>query len=257
MRIKTAVFGVDADEVKSVSVLEGDSLTLRNDDTEIQTQNQILWMFGPQDSRIAEIHKKTIDLYESNRIFGERLKLDDQTGSLTIKDIRITDSGMYKLMIISNRGTSYKRFNVRVYVPLDVPIIIRNSSQCSSSSERSSVSKCVLMCSVMNMAHVTLSWYKGNSLLSSISVSDLNIRLSLPLEVEYQDNNTYSCVISNPITNQTQHLNIKDVCPPCSVLLRSRWRLVLAVVAILVMSIILFWCFRTACWQNLSKLFFI
>nr|XP_055074721.1 uncharacterized protein LOC129454266 [Misgurnus anguillicaudatus] len=209
------VFGVD--EVKSVSVMEGDSVTLQTDINEIHQRDHILWMFGSNETRIAELYKQSIDMFDSNKTFGDRrLLLNSQSGSLTIRNIRTEHTGLYKLQIRSDRGHSDKRFNVTVYGLLPIPVISRDSSQCSSSSsssERSSSSKCLLLCSVLNVRDVSLSWYKGNSLLSSISVSDLNIRLSL--EVKYQDNNTYSCVVNNTITNQTQHLNITHLCQPC------------------------------------------
>ncbi|XP_073717871.1 titin-like [Misgurnus anguillicaudatus] len=193
--------------VKSVSVMEGDSVTLNTDITEIQTDQQILWKCESKGT-IAKLFTQIIFS------ISDRLKLNNKTGSLTITNITITNSGLYKLQIFSNRGNSYKRFNITVYDLLPIPVIRRNSSQCPSSS--SSVSKCVLLCSVFNVRDVSLSWYKENSLLSSISVSDLNIRLSLSLEVEYQDTNTYRCILNNTITNQTQHLKITDVCQMCS-----------------------------------------
>ncbi|XP_077081742.1 CD48 antigen-like [Siphateles boraxobius] len=207
------VFGAGTDEVKSVSVTERDSVTL-NTDVKVQKDDQILWMFGPQETRIAEIHRQNIYIDNTVMIFEKILQIDNQTGSLTIRNIRSEHTGLYKLTVIS-KGTSYKRFNVTVYAPLAIPVITNNSLNCSSSSERSSESRCSLVCSVLNVSDVTLSWYKGISVLSSISVCDLSISLSLPLEVEYQDKNTYSCVINNPIRNKTTHLDITRLCHTC------------------------------------------
>ncbi|XP_043078766.1 CD48 antigen-like isoform X2 [Puntigrus tetrazona] len=200
------------DGVKSVSVMEGDSVTLNINDHDMHKVEEIL--FKHNSVLIAQINrmKKNECRFFNNTAsqrFRDRLKLD-QTGSLIITDTRTTDSGLYN---VSSRKTATRlTISLTVYALfLPVPVITRD---CSSSSSSSSC--CSLLCSVVNVSHVTLSWYKGNSLLSSINVSDLSISLSLPLEVEHQDKNIYSCVINNPIRNQTRHLDISEVCQTSS-----------------------------------------
>ncbi|XP_073721385.1 uncharacterized protein [Misgurnus anguillicaudatus] len=204
-------YGVFGDEVKSVSVMEGDSLTLHTHLTEIQRHDLILWKFGPQETLIARINKEanTVSIYADvfNGRFRDSLKLNDQTGSLIITNITSQHTGLYQMTISNKQKTSY-RFNVTVYARLPIPVISRISLQ--NSSERSN---CSFMCSVLNVSDVSLSWYKGNSLLSSISVSDLNNN-SISLHLECLDD-SYSCVLNNTISNQTQHLNT-DLCQPCS-----------------------------------------
>ncbi|XP_052394079.1 uncharacterized protein LOC127942421 [Carassius gibelio] len=210
-----SVFG--ATGLKSVIVMGGDSVTLNSGLSEINGDDVIQWKFWIEKTLIAEINvtadRMTVfdDVLDGR--FRDRLKLDNQTGSLTITNITTEDTGFYKMKY---QFVLIYLFSLMFAARLAVTVISRNSSQCSSSSSSSSEQNCSLVCSVVNVGHVTLSWYKGNSLLSSISVSDLSISLSLPLEVEYQDKNSYSCVLNNPISNQTQHLDISQLCHTCS-----------------------------------------
>ncbi|XP_026100765.1 SLAM family member 7-like isoform X2 [Carassius auratus] len=200
------VFGVDS--VKSVSVTEGDSVRLNPDLTEIERDEEITWKYNT--IMIAKTYGKDSKsrFYEGSADgrFRDRLKLD-QTGSLIITNTRITDSGEYKVFSKTSE-TPLNIFSLTVYAHLSVPVISRDSSQNSSSSS----SSCSFLCSVVNVSDVSLSWYKGNSLLFSISVSDLSRSLSLHLECL---DDFYSCVVNNPIRNQTTHLNT-DLCQTCS-----------------------------------------
>ncbi|XDV23421.1 hypothetical protein PO909_027999 [Leuciscus waleckii] len=125
------------DAVKSVSVMEGDSITLNSDVTEIQKYLTIQWTFGS--TRIAEFSRHT---QTSTTFDRDTLKLD-QTGSLTITNIRTTDSGLYQLTLVGGE-TKYKSFNV----------IVNESPRSSSSPERSPSSNYVTSSFVMNKSTV-------------------------------------------------------------------------------------------------------
>ncbi|CAM4661441.1 unnamed protein product [Leuciscus chuanchicus] len=212
----------------SVSVMEGDSVTLNGRLTEMKDYNgyEIEWKFKKHFIANIDLQTDRFTVYDDvlDGRFRDRLKLDKKTGSLTITNTTTEHAGDY--LLLSNNFWSPSYISLTVYARLPVPVIIlisssvthhfiiSNSSHCSSSSSSSS---CSLVCSsVVNVSHVTLSWYKGISVLSSISASDLSISLSLPLEVEYQDKNTYSCVLNNPISNQTTHLDINTLCHICA-----------------------------------------
>ncbi|CAM4659332.1 unnamed protein product [Leuciscus chuanchicus] len=102
-------------------MMEGESVTLNPDLSEIQGINLIKWRFGASGPVIAETDGTEISYPHHSEIFGDRVQLDHQTGSLTINNSRITDSGHYQLEIIHNNGPSYLTFSVTVY---DSPPVI-------------------------------------------------------------------------------------------------------------------------------------
>ncbi|XDV22912.1 hypothetical protein PO909_027673, partial [Leuciscus waleckii] len=99
------------------SVMEGESVSLNSDLTEMKDDDKIQWRFEDENTLIAEINKRTdrITVYDDvlDGRFRDRLKLDNQTGSLTITNTTTEHAGDYLLMI-SGRLSS-KVFRVSVY----------------------------------------------------------------------------------------------------------------------------------------------
>ncbi len=99
-----------------VSVTEGDSVTLNTDLTEIHEDDNLLWKYGGKKDIIAEISAK-YELFLTHEDvpderFRDRLKLDNQTGSLTITNITTQHAGLYE---VNGAKVSLKTFRVSVY----------------------------------------------------------------------------------------------------------------------------------------------
>jgi len=98
-------------------VTEGDSVTLHIC-VEKKEEEMLKWYFN--ESRIAQINGDLskictdVQCKDGDERFRDRLKLDHQTGSLTIMNIRITDSGEYQLKNSSSKN-SEKIFSVSVH----------------------------------------------------------------------------------------------------------------------------------------------
>ncbi len=107
-----SVFG-DTDEI---SVKKGDSVTLNSDLTEIIDGDHFWWWFGSKNTLIAEMNVINDSISDDvlDGRFRDRLKLDKQTGSLTITNITTEHYGRYLLMIFGEKP-SLKAFNVSVY----------------------------------------------------------------------------------------------------------------------------------------------
>ncbi|KAI2648010.1 UDP-3-O-acylglucosamine N-acyltransferase [Labeo rohita] len=103
------------DEVEKKFQNERHSVTL-NPHTEIQRDDQILWMFGAENELIAQIRGETVETYDKDKKrFKDTLNLDKTTGSLTITNLSAKHTGLYELKIISSSGKIlYKDFSVSI-----------------------------------------------------------------------------------------------------------------------------------------------
>uniref|UniRef100_A0A8C1X6U5 Immunoglobulin domain-containing protein n=1 Tax=Cyprinus carpio TaxID=7962 RepID=A0A8C1X6U5_CYPCA len=166
MTVILLVTGASAVNI-DVSVMEGDSVTLYTDVTKTQ-DNKVQWYYNS--GRIARItgdpNKTCTDVQcnEGNWRFRDRLHLDHQTGSLTIRNITNTDSGLYGLLIIiiTSSRSSDKIFNVTIH---DVRAAERDEMKRKSVKEGKSVT---LDPGVMKKTNDLMMWHFNDICIAEI-----------------------------------------------------------------------------------------
>ncbi|KAL1023528.1 hypothetical protein UPYG_G00042010, partial [Umbra pygmaea] len=98
-----------------------------------------------------------------------------------------------------------------VYAPVSAPYI-RQRKQSRSVASPFVKEICSLVCTVKNWNDTTLSTFRREKRLNQTSSPDLTTNLSLPLDVLSHDNDIYTCVAANPVSNQITELRIKEHC---------------------------------------------
>ncbi|XP_053533559.1 hepatocyte cell adhesion molecule [Ictalurus punctatus] len=199
------------DETVTLQEVEGTTITLHTGITGIQSDAQILWLYGPEKAEEKILNSQVFKgetVTEISERFKERLQLDRISGALTIRNISRNHSGVYLLHVITGRASS-RTFSVRVYAPVSTPVIIKRENQSVVSTEA-----CSPLCTVENGEDVTLSWYRENERISITNNTDLSVPLNLSLQIQHHDNNTntYICVSANPVSNKSSSLNIAQLC---------------------------------------------
>ncbi|KAI2647737.1 CD48 antigen [Labeo rohita] len=111
----TSVSAAERDEMKIKSVKEGESVTLDPGEIKNPSKPKLSWYFN--DVHATEINgdqsKICIDGQCDERFRG-RLKLDHQTGSLTITNTKTEHAGFFKVEIISRSFKIIRSFIVTV-----------------------------------------------------------------------------------------------------------------------------------------------
>ncbi|XP_034147116.1 SLAM family member 7-like [Esox lucius] len=166
----------------------------------------IYWTYDPAGS---ETIIATLNVRRNRPEYNERLHLDAQSGSLTIKSLTTNDHGLYEMEVIRLQPLT-QTFHLIIYAPVSVPNI-RCITQSRSVDRLLTKESFSLVCSVKNGRDVILSWYRGEDIINQTSSRDPNITLYLPLEVK-EGNETYRCVANNPVSKQTTKLRIEDHC---------------------------------------------
>ncbi|XP_071403231.1 CD48 antigen-like [Centroberyx affinis] len=108
----TGVLSAGQGKIQNVSGKVAETVTLQTGVSGLQGDSQILWSDDSDKSVLVNYNEGKLKLDYVERFRG-RLQLDPGSGSLTVKNLNIDDTGLYLGQIINGAGSTH-RFNLTV-----------------------------------------------------------------------------------------------------------------------------------------------
>ncbi|XP_078146940.1 hemicentin-1-like [Centroberyx gerrardi] len=197
-----------------INVLVEGSATLDTPVDELQKGHDVKWTRGPNftDKLIAR-WKNNVTSVDYEESFRGVLQLNPHTGSLTIMKVKHNYTGHYCLVMLLGEETHIlRRYFITVFEPVLTPHI--STAQVNTTAPSLNDRSCSIDCSVENAQNVTLSWYRGEKIINQTSNCDIcTTNVSLPLKIQDQDEDIYSCKAANPVSAKSIKVNSTQWCP--------------------------------------------
>uniref|UniRef100_A0A3P9N612 Ig-like domain-containing protein n=1 Tax=Poecilia reticulata TaxID=8081 RepID=A0A3P9N612_POERE len=186
-------------------VVEGGNVTLETPTFKLEKKHRVIWRTG--EGIEGKIIVQWINtFYVLNINFGDIVQFN-HNGSLTFIRIPREYSGLYNVQILEdNEPHSRKCYNVTVYGKFP-------SNYHSNSSSTQHHKGCYVACSVKNGPDVNLTWFNGPTMISSVYDSmNVSMNLSLPLKIQPENKENFTCEARNPVTVERKTLS-STMCP--------------------------------------------
>uniref|UniRef100_A0A3Q3EZR3 Contactin-4-like n=1 Tax=Labrus bergylta TaxID=56723 RepID=A0A3Q3EZR3_9LABR len=208
-----------------VQAKEGQRVTLNTREDGCDSKVEVVWIFGPEKpvSRVARMRNRVLTT-NYTKSFGNRLKLDPQSGSLSITELRSSDSGVYMCQSIGVNILS-QQFNLIVYAGISQLHLLKSAFSCclpasvctpsirtNMTAMNSHCSWLTVECSVKSSRELRLSMFRGRDKLKETSRPDPSSTLHLSLLISKGDEGEYSCVAENPVDQKSSRLHTADTC---------------------------------------------
>ncbi|XP_026063113.1 uncharacterized protein LOC113046486 [Carassius auratus] len=132
------------------------------------------------------------------KIYNDRVDFNDSTFSLTLKNMRKTDSGPYRARTIGKSENDIVKYRVSVLDAVEAPVLTVNSKWSSHES-------CNFTCNGSNIT-ISFIYNRSSCFPEEVTSSDLyTLRLIC-------SNDSIVCNYSNPVSLKTDTVNVNEHC---------------------------------------------
>uniref|UniRef100_A0A8C1XN90 Immunoglobulin V-set domain-containing protein n=1 Tax=Cyprinus carpio TaxID=7962 RepID=A0A8C1XN90_CYPCA len=183
-----------------VFIQTGDSVEL---DIKIKTMpefNQLVWTKDISEN-IVKFLSQSGDIKEHSS-YKNRVEFNTETFSLTLRNLKKTDSGIYMAKTKGEQEICVAKHNISVIDPVDFPVLKQNFTMIT-------VNACIVNVSCSGRDHTISDSYHSNNC-SREEVTSFGIQ-TLAL---YCIENIVVCNYSNPVSWKNDTIEIHQLCPP-------------------------------------------